>query len=602
MENWDNQFGDRETELVFVGMGVDKERLQGLLDGCLLQDEEMVFTNLWENFEDPFIEWVPLIEDDEDLHIEEAAPVESASVDKNSTANGIADDSYSVATEEEDTGILALSHNNSTNDIGNDASGVTMVERDTRILDTSGTLAEVDNRENENSESVVEGVLDDDDLSDEILDKASELDALAMEYLDNEDSFLAPLPADDGHFDEEDVVLSSGDAAVADEILQQMPRIGLPVTIVTGFLGSGKTTLLNYILTAPHGLRVAVLVNEFGEIDIDSQLVEKGNWSNKDEVVELANGCICCSINDSFVNAVKKILERRGEFDYLIVETTGVADPVPVLNSLMVSDIADDVRVDGVLTVVAADSFENSNYMESEVARSQISSADTILLSKTDIASEASIEEAMTFIKNILPSARILRCQRGRVPIGMILDVGLRLDSRVAVVDGAETSGESKSDTNELGQDVAFDHEHDHEHNHEHTDSHAHSHDHNHVHGEDCGPDCTDESHSHNHNHLEADGFMTTSFKSDIPLVPEAFMEMFLQQLPKDVFRAKGLLNFYGYPKRIIFQLSGRRYAFEEDEWPEHVAPGNQIVIIGRNLNIEELQRSLEGCHVQLED
>lgn len=517
-ENWDNQFGDRETELVFVGMGVDKDRLQGLLDGCLLQDEEMVFTNLWENFKDPFIEWVPLIEDPL-LEEEEELP----------------------AKRPEPEPPLDLSTEDS-------------------VPEAEGILAEMPN---------------------ELIEKASALDALVMSDDDVDDSPRLPLPVDDGLFDEDKVVLSSGEGSVADGILRQIPKVGLPVTILTGFLGSGKTTVLNYILKAPHGLRIAVLVNEFGEIDIDSQLVEKGSWSN-DEIMELSNGCICCSINDSFVNAVSKVLEKRDTFDYLIVETTGLADPVPVLNSLVASDVAEDIRVDGVLTVVDADGIANSSYRDSDVAQSQITSADTILLSKTDIASEEAIEEAIAYVKSLRPAARILRSQRGRVPLGMILDVGIR------VADGGRLNEPEHAEH-------AHDHEHTHDHSHENNQSHKHEHEHNHELGEECEADCTDPSHSHNHNHFEVEGFTTTSFKSDVPLMPNGFMT-FLQNLPQEVFRAKGLLHFHGYPKRIVFQLSGRRYSFEEDEWPEGMAPGNQLVIIGRELDTSELKRSLEQC------
>lgn len=517
-ENWDNQYGDRETELVFVGMGVDKDRLQGLLDGCLLQDEEMVFTNLWENFEDPFIEWVPLMED---LVLEEDEEEEQVKR---------AEPEPQVATNAEEEGVVS-------------------------------------------------------EVPDEVVEKASALDALVMDDTDESDVSRLPLPVDNGQFDEDSVVLSSGEGSVADGILRQIPKVGLPVTILTGFLGSGKTTVLNYILKAPHGLRIAVLVNEFGEIDIDSQLVENSDWSD-DEIMELSNGCICCSINDSFVNAVQKVLDRRDTFDYLVVETTGLADPGPVLNSLVASEVAEEVRVDGVLTVVDADGIANSSYKDSEVAKSQISAADTILLSKTDIASEETIDEAIAYIQSIRPAARILRSQRGRVPLGMILDVGIR------VVDGGSLNEQEKA-----AHDHQQDHEHGHEHGHDHSHEHSHDHGHDHEHGERCGPDCNDPSHSHSHNHFEVEGFTTTSFKSDMPLVPAYFMSKFLQRLPNEVFRAKGLLHFEDYPKRIIFQLSGRRYSFEEDEWPKDQVPGNQLVIIGRGLDTDELHQTLEECH-----
>lgn len=542
MENWDNQYGDRETEIVFVGMGIEKERLQGLLDGCLLQDEEMVFTNMWENFEDPFVEWVPLIEDDDD---HDETP-----------------DKGAISELQEPEEAIGASNDDS------------------------------DAMENNAVKPIAEGAVDSSEMPDEIYDQVSALDIFEQGFSEDLESSPKPQPSDDGTFDEEDVLLASWDGSVADGILHQMPKSGLPVTIVTGFLGSGKTSLLNHILTANHGLKIAVLVNEFGEIDIDNQLVEKGDWSSKDEVMELANGCICCSINDSFVTAVLKILEREDQIDYLIVETTGVADPIPVINSLMVSEeIAEKVRVDGILTLVDTENFDPETNMNSSAAMSQITAADTILLSKTDIASKEKVEKIIDFIRSVRPAARILKSQRGRVPINMILDVGLRIADSPGYLNPVKESRREEATRNH-----PHDSDHDHEHEHSHESDHSHSHEDDH----ECAPDCTHESHKHGHsNHLEVDGFMTTSFKSDVPLDPQLFMDKFLQRLPEGVFRAKGLLRFYGYAGRYIFQLSGRRYQFEEDEWPEGVAPGNQLVIIGRDLEIESLRETLASCLVE---
>lgn len=394
-----------------------------------------------------------------------------------------------------------------------------------------------------------------------------------------------------------------------------MPNVGLPVTIVTGFLGAGKTTLLNYILTAEHGLKIAVLVNEFGEVDIDNQLIEKGDWSESDEVLELANGCICCSINDSFLNAVRKVLERGDAVDYLIVETTGVADPVPVINSLMVSDLAEDVRVDGILTLVDAENFDGKKHMGSEAALSQILAADTILLSKTDIAPAEKVQETIDYIKEVRPAARILKSQRGRIPINMILDVGMRISDSPAplrpVADTAASSpghqreqghnGTSRThahDQDECGSDCT-DSSHAHNAGSSHVDGTAPGHELEHNHG--CSDaECTDPMHKHSadgSSHLEVDGFVSTSFMSDRPLLAEAFMDKFLQRLPEGVFRAKGMLRFAGYEPMYVFNLSGRRYQFEEMDWPEGTAPGNQLVVIGRNLDIDALRGTLEDCH-----
>lgn len=578
LRNWDTRYGDRRTELVFVGVNFDRDRLQGLLDGCLLQDEEMVFNNLWENFDDPFEEWVPL--DDSDAEEEEVQPlVVAQEVEEEEELD---EEDVLVEGEEDEDRLSPLAD-----------------ESPSVAVDDSG------------------GQIDSADLPDDVLNQASALDVFELGmsggHEDGVEADGTPYrrmsqPADDGAYDEEDVVVSSWDAGVADGIIQQMPNVGLPVTIVTGFLGAGKTTLLNYILTADHGLKIAVLVNEFGEVDIDNQLVEKGDWSSDDEVMELANGCICCSINDSFVNAVKKIVDRKDPVDYLIVETTGVADPVPVINSLMVSDIAEDVRVDGILTLVDTENFDGKAHMGSEAALSQILAADTILLSKTDISPVEKVKQTIEYIREVRPAARILKSQRGRVPINMILDVGLRIaDSPAAMAPVKEKHNHEHG------------HEHGHDHEHEHGDdcadpgcsdpSHDHaSHDHDHAHSHDhkddesCSdPECDDPTHDHflspKSNHLEVDGFVSTSFISDRPLDANLFMELFLQQLPPGVFRAKGLLQFYGYEPMYVFNLSGRRYQFEETDWPEGVAPSNQLVVIGRELDIDAMRKTLEECH-----
>lgn len=549
--NWDTQYGDRATEMVFVGVGFDKNRLQGLLDGCLLQDEEMVFNNLWENFSDPFEQWVPLEDDVEDPNSASTSALESDGAD---TPTAASDNRNSMAS------------------------------------DSSGS---------------VEGRIPDSDIPEAVLEKASALEVLESPSNADVENGRLNQSAVLEDYDEDGEVITSWDGSVADGILAQIPSVGLPVTLLTGFLGSGKTTVLNYILTANHGLKIAVLVNEFGEIDIDNQLVEAGQWSEKDDVLELSNGCICCSINDSFVAAVKKMLDRGSSIDYLVIETTGVADPVPVINSLMVSDIANDIRVDGILTVVDAENFDADERMGSKAALSQIMSADTILLSKTDIAAPERTAKVIDYIKKIRPAARILRSQRGRVPVAMILDVGLRIaDSPARLVPERKTA--------HVHDD--HDHEHDHEHGHEHdhgesgksvsnesSHAHDHRHHHDHEHGPDCGTGCTDPTHDHSHahenNHLEEDGFVSMSFRSDRAFVPELFMERFLQRLPAGVFRAKGLLSFHGFEQRYILNLSGRRYQFEEDNWPEGVAPGNQLVVIGKDLDIEDLRDMLEQCH-----
>lgn len=170
-------------------------------------------------------------------------------------------------------------------------------------------------------------------------------------------------------------------------IIPEIPKRGMPVTIITGFLGSGKTTLLNQILKNKHDLKVAVLVNEFGDINIDSQLLV----SVDQDMLELSNGCICCTINDGLVDAVYRVLEREERIDYLVIETTGVADPLPIILTFLGTELRDLTNLDSILTVVDAEAFEPTHF-ESEVALKQLTYADIILLNKTDLATAEKIQ------------------------------------------------------------------------------------------------------------------------------------------------------------------------------------------------------------------
>jgi G3E family GTPase len=162
---------------------------------------------------------------------------------------------------------------------------------------------------------------------------------------------------------------------------------GIPVTIITGFLGSGKTTLLNHILSNQDGIKTAVLVNEFGEIGIDNELLV----TTGEDMVELSNGCICCTINNDLVEAVYKILERPEKIDYLVVETTGLADPLPVALTFLGTDLRDLTRLDSIVTVVDAENF-SIDLFNSQAAENQIAYADIILLNKSDLVDEADLD------------------------------------------------------------------------------------------------------------------------------------------------------------------------------------------------------------------
>jgi G3E family GTPase len=332
---------------------------------------------------------------------------------------------------------------------------------------------------------------------------------------------------------------------------------GLPVTIITGFLGSGKTTLLNHILTQQQGLKAAVLVNEFGEIGIDNELIV----SSDDDLVELNNGCICCTINEDLVKTVHKILERREQVDYLIVETTGVADPVPVAVTFLSTELRGKTRLDSIITLVDCDNFHTEAQKNSTAAYQQITYGDIILLNKTDLVESEVVDRIEEKISQHRTDAKIIRTVKGKVSLPLILSVGLFESDRYFQ--------EEIADSNHSHEDHHHT-EHDREHNHEHEHKH------------------------HKHSHLDEDGFISLSFEVDRPLDIRKFQYLLDNQLPEEVFRAKGILWLKGSTARHIFHLSGKRFGIEDDQWKG--IPKNKLVFIGQNLETERLKKLLDAC------
>ncbi|MDX2232771.1 MAG: GTP-binding protein [Leptolyngbyaceae cyanobacterium bins.349] len=367
------------------------------------------------------------------------------------------------------------------------------------------------------------------------------------------------------------------------------PKVGLPVTIITGFLGSGKTTLLNHILTNQQGVKTAVLVNEFGEIGIDNELIV----STDEDMVELSNGCICCTINNDLLEAVYKILERQEGIDYLVVETTGLADPLPVALTFLGTELRDMTRLDSIVTVVDSENF-SLDLFNSQAAHSQITYGDIILLNKADLVTEEKLTDLETRIREMKEGARILRTTKSEVPLPVILSVGLFESDKYFA---AETDPQSQSGSHEHDAHAHDAHAHDH-HAHDHHDHDHHAHDANdhancdHDHGH-CEHD-HDHGHHQHSNHLEMDGFTSVSFQSDRPFEIKKFQYFLDNQLPENVFRAKGILWFKESPKRHIFHLSGKRFSLDDAEWKG--APKNQLVLIGQGLDHDTLRSQIEHC------
>ena len=361
------------------------------------------------------------------------------------------------------------------------------------------------------------------------------------------------------------------------------PSGKIPVTVLTGYLGAGKTTLLNRILTEEHGKRYAVIVNEFGEVGIDNDLVVGAD----EEVFEMNNGCVCCTVRGDLIRVLQGLMKRKGGFDAIIVETTGLADPGPVAQTFFVDDdVKARTALDSVTAVVDAKHIM-LRLGDSKEAVEQIAFADQIVLNKTDLVSEDDLRHVEARIKRINPLAPIHRAQRSNVPLEAILGKHSFDLERITELEPSFLNPAH----GEAG------HVHD-----EHCGHDHHHHDHDHVHDEHCGHDHHGHDHAHDHGHASAihdDGVKGISLTLDKPVDGQkitAWLNDLLAKRGPDILRAKGIIDVKGENKRLVFQAV--HMILEGDfqrEWTDKDKRYSRMVFIGRDLDEAELRKGFEA-------
>ena len=345
----------------------------------------------------------------------------------------------------------------------------------------------------------------------------------------------------------------------------------IPVTVLTGFLGAGKTTLLNHLLTQKHGYKCAIIINEFGEINIDNQLV----IGVDEEILELNNGCLCCRVRGDLVKSLDDLLRRQKRFDYVIIETTGLADPSPVAHTFSATELAGRLRLDGFVTVIDARHIDKELNDAPEPAQ-QIAFADVILLNKTDLVSPEELDQIEARLRRMNSLAVIHRTVNAQVDPGRILNLRARdLVSGLTLAPSVATEPET--------------------HDHSHCD-----HDHgkcDHDHEQEAGHEHHEHEHPHGHHDDRVKSFYISDDRPlDLKKI-EAWLTQVIRVEGERVYRSKGILQIKGQAKRVIFQGVQMMFDARPDRlWNVGERRLSQLVFIGKDLDEAAIRRGFADC------
>ena len=377
----------------------------------------------------------------------------------------------------------------------------------------------------------------------------------------------------------------------------------IPVTILTGFLGSGKTTLLKRVLHESHGMKIAVIENEFGEENIDTDILKT---ESKEQILQMSNGCICCTIREDLREALQLLAAKRRtglvDFDRIVIETTGLADPGPVAQTFFMDDeIAETYLIDSIITLVDA-KHANQQLDTRQEARRQVGFADQMFMSKTDLVTEAEKDALTHRLKHMNPRAPIRAVHFGDVPLSEVFDLrGFNLNAKLDI-----DPDFLKEDEHEHGHDHGDHSACDHDHGQCEHDDHAHEHKHEHVHDEHCGHDHHDHEHgehcNHPHHHHYDDDVKSFVYRAERPFDPaklEDFLGAIVNIYGPKMLRYKGVLDMKGTSRKVIFQgvhqLMGSDLGPEWEEGEKHVS---KMVFIGIDLPQDILRQGLDQCLV----